>query len=130
MTSLRRSTSDPVEILPLRRAEQRDGRRLGRGHGRRPLRPPDLILAPQVSSYALTPAKIGIPRHTLDLLHFSHLLGWNKAKERFFTARPVRVKETSSSGLGYRLVPANGRETFTLGLTKAIAANAPGFEGK
>ena len=85
----------------------------------------DLIIAAQGSAFAMTPAKIGIPYNASGLIHFTNLLGVNKAKEMFFTAQPVSVDDAWNNGFVNHVVPADDLETFTLALGQAIAANAP-----
>ena len=85
----------------------------------------DLIIAAQGSTFAMTPAKIGIPYNASGLIHFTNLLGLNKAKEMFFTARPVSVDDAWNNGFVNHVVPADELGTFTLEVAKAIAANAP-----
>ena len=84
-----------------------------------------LIIAAQGSTFAMTPAKIGIPYNASGLIHFTNLLGLNKAKEMFFTARPVSVDYAWNNGFVNHVVPADELGTFTLEVAKAIAANAP-----
>jgi len=85
----------------------------------------DLIIAAQGSTFAMTPAKIGIPYNASGLIHFTNLLGVNKAKEMFFTAQPVSVDDAWNNGFVNHVVAAKDLEPFTLKLGNTIAANAP-----
>ena len=85
----------------------------------------DLIVAAHGSAFAMTPAKIGIPYNASGLIHFTNLLGVNKAKEMFFTAQPVSVDDAWNNGFVNHVVPAEELEPFTRKLATAIAANAP-----
>ena len=85
----------------------------------------DLIVAAHGSAFAMTPAKIGIPYNASGLIHFTNLLGVNKAKEMFFTAHPVSVDDAWNHGFVNHVVPAEELEPFTRNLAAAIAANAP-----
>ena len=67
----------------------------------------NLIIAAQGSTFAMTPAKIGIPYNASGLIHFTNLLGLNKAKEMFFTARPVSVDDACNNGFVNHVVPAD-----------------------
>jgi methylmalonyl-CoA decarboxylase len=85
----------------------------------------DLIVAARGSAFAMTPAKIGIPYNASGLIHFTNLLGVNKAKEMFFTAQPVSVDDAWNNGFVNHVVPAEELESFTRKLAATIAANAP-----
>lgn len=85
----------------------------------------DLVIAAEGSSFAMTPAKIGIPYNASGLIHFTNLIGVNKAKEMFFTAQPVSADDARKSGFVNHVVPPAQLEEFTLGLAGKIAANAP-----
>jgi len=85
----------------------------------------DLIVAARGSAFAMTPAKIGIPYNASGLIHFTNLLGVNKAKEMFFTAQPVSVDDALNNGFVNHVVPAEELEPFTRKLAGTIAANAP-----
>jgi methylmalonyl-CoA decarboxylase len=85
----------------------------------------DMIVAARGSSFAMTPAKIGIPYNASGLVHFTNLLGVNKAKEMFFTAQPVSVEDAWNNGLVNHVVAAEELEPFTMKLAGTIAANAP-----
>ncbi|MBJ7258021.1 MAG: methylmalonyl-CoA decarboxylase [Chthoniobacterales bacterium] len=85
----------------------------------------DLVVAARGSSFAMTPAKLGIPYNASGLIHFTSLIGVNKAKEMFFTAQPVPVEDAWNNGLVNHVVPADELEDFTLKMAATIAANAP-----
>jgi len=85
----------------------------------------DMVIAAEGASFAMTPAKIGIPYNASGLNHFINHLGLNKAKEMFFTARPTPAEEALRSGFLNHVVPADKLEDFTLEMVERIAANAP-----
>lgn len=85
----------------------------------------DMVIAARGATFAMTPAKIGIPYNASGLVHFTNLLGVNKAKEMFFTAQPVDVEDAWNNGFVNHVVEAAELETFTLDLAAKIAANAP-----
>jgi methylmalonyl-CoA decarboxylase len=85
----------------------------------------DIVLAAQGSTFAMTPAKIGIPYNASGLIHFTNLIGLNKAKEMFFTAQPVPVEDAWNNGFVNHMLPASDLETFTLRMADTIAKNAP-----
>lgn len=85
----------------------------------------DIVIAAQGATFAMTPAKIGIPYNASGVVHFTNLLGVNKAKEMFFTAQPVSAEDARTSGLVNHVVPAADLEAFTMRLADKIAANSP-----
>ena len=85
----------------------------------------DIVLAAQGSTFAMTPAKIGIPYNASGLIHFTNLIGLNKAKEMFFTAQPVPVEDAWNNGFVNHVLPASELEAFALKMADTIASNAP-----
>lgn len=85
----------------------------------------DMVVATDGSTFAMTPAKIGIPYNASGLMHFVNHIGLNKAKEMFFTARPTSVTEAWNNGFVNHHVPADDLERFTYELAGRIARNAP-----
>ena len=85
----------------------------------------DLIIAAQGSSFAMTPAKIGIPYNASGLIHFTNLIGVHKAKEMFFTAQPVGANDAWNNGFVNHVVDPAQLESFTRQIAEAIAGNAP-----
>lgn len=85
----------------------------------------DMVVAAEGSTFAMTPAKIGIPYNASGLMHFVHHIGLNKAKEMFFTARPTTVHEAWNNGFVNHEVKVEDLEAFTYDLAGKIARNAP-----
>lgn len=85
----------------------------------------DMVIAAEDSTFAMTPAKIGIPYNASGLIHFVHHIGLNKAKEMFFTARPITVSEALGNGFVNHEVSKPELEKFTYDLAGKIAKNAP-----
>lgn len=85
----------------------------------------DIVLAAQGSTFAMTPAKIGIPYNASGLIHFTNLIGLNKAKEMFFTAQPVPVEDAWNNGFVNHVLPAGKLGEFTMKMADTIASNAP-----
>jgi methylmalonyl-CoA decarboxylase len=85
----------------------------------------DIVLAAEQSTFAMTPAKIGIPYNASGLIHFTNLIGVNKAKEMFFTAEPVPVSDAWNNGFVNHVLPADELEAFTMKMAQTIATNAP-----
>lgn len=49
----------------------------------------DIVVADKTATFAITPAKLGIPYNASGITHFLSRLSLNVAKEMFFTAAPV-----------------------------------------
>ena len=85
----------------------------------------DMVIGAEGATFAMTPAKIGIPYNASGLIHFVHHIGLNKAKEMFFTARPTTVHEAWNNGFVNHEVSREELEKFTYDLAEKIAKNAP-----
>ncbi|WXG44169.1 MAG: methylmalonyl-CoA decarboxylase [Promethearchaeati archaeon SRVP18_Atabeyarchaeia-1] len=85
----------------------------------------DMVVGDETSSFAITPARIGLPYNVSGILHFMNRLGLNEAKEMFFTANPVTAEEAERIGVLNHLVPSAKLMEFTMGLAKRIASHSP-----
>lgn len=85
----------------------------------------DLVIGDETSSFAITPANLGLPYNTSGLLRFMHRLPLNLVKEMFFTAAPIGADDAARWGLLNHLVAAAELETFTYELARLIASKAP-----
>ncbi len=65
----------------------------------------DMIVASEDSTFAITPAKIGIPYNASGIMHFINQLGINKAREMFFTASPITAQDACNVGFVNRVAP-------------------------
>lgn len=65
----------------------------------------DMIVASQDATFAITPAKIGIPYNASGIMHFVNQLGLNKAREMFFLATPIEAEDALNVGLINRVAP-------------------------
>ena len=59
----------------------------------------DMIVSASTATFAITPAKIGIPYNASGIMHFINQLGLNKAREMFFLATPIEAKDALNVGL-------------------------------
>lgn len=85
----------------------------------------DIIIGCETSSFAITPARLGIAYNPSGLIHFVNILGLNKAKEMFFTASPIKATDALNVGILNHLVTTAELETFTFQLAGKILENAP-----
>ena len=59
----------------------------------------DMIVSSNDATFAITPAKIGIPYNASGIMHFINQLGINKAREMFFLAQPITADDALNVGL-------------------------------
>lgn len=59
----------------------------------------DMIVSTDTATFAITPAKIGIPYNASGIMHFINQLGINKAREMFFLAQPITALDALNVGL-------------------------------
>ncbi len=59
----------------------------------------DMIVSSDNATFAITPAKIGIPYNASGIMHFINQLGINKAREMFFLATPITAADALNVGL-------------------------------
>ncbi len=85
----------------------------------------DLIIGDETSSFAITPANLGLAFNTAGLLHFLRRLPLNLVKEMFFTAVPVKAEAAATWGILNHLVPADRLEPFTYELAQHMTTKAP-----
>ena len=63
----------------------------------------DMIVSADNATFAITPAKIGIPYNASGIIHFINQLGINKAREMFFLAQPITAQDALNVGLINRI---------------------------
>ena len=85
----------------------------------------DIAIGDETSSFAVTPANIGLAYNTSGLLRFMRRLPLNRVKEMFFTAEPVTAAEAVEWGILNHLVEADRLEDYTYELARRIATKAP-----
>lgn len=59
----------------------------------------DMIVSSKNATFAITPAKIGIPYNASGILHFINQLGMNKAREMFYLGTPITADDALNVGL-------------------------------
>lgn len=85
----------------------------------------DLIIAAQDSTFAITPAKLGVPYNLYGTLNLVKVAGIHLLKEMLFTAQPVSVNRLEATGVINHVVPAEELEAFTMNLAGQIAQSSP-----
>jgi methylmalonyl-CoA decarboxylase len=85
----------------------------------------DIVVCAENATFAITPAKLGLPYNASGLVHFLNVLGPHKVKEMFFTAQPISAQEALVAGMVNHVVPLEQLEATTYGIARAITKNAP-----
>jgi len=85
----------------------------------------DLRVARPGVALGMPPAKLGVVYAPPGLRRIVHLVGPSRAREMFFTGRPVEADEALAIGLVDRVVPSDEAEAAALALAAEIAGNAP-----
>ncbi len=85
----------------------------------------DIIIGSQYSSFAITPAKLGVPYNSKGLEHFLNILPLNIIKEMFFTAEPVKADRAYNIGLLNHLIDKEDIEDFTMQMAENMTNNSP-----
>ena len=83
-----------------------------------------LVAAPQVS-FAITPAKLGIPYNISGLLTFTNVMSLHVVKEMIFTAALVSVARAHQLGAVNHVVDGEEISDFCLAMARRIATLAP-----
>jgi methylmalonyl-CoA decarboxylase len=85
----------------------------------------DIAIGCPSASFAITPAKIGVPYNSTGILHFINVVGPRLAREMFFTAKPIGAERALQVGILNHLVSAEALEGFVLNMAQQIACNSP-----
>lgn len=85
----------------------------------------DLIVAAPSVTFAVTPARLGVPYNVSGMLTFLNSADIRIVKEMAFTAKPMSAQRAEKLGIINYVVPGDELEAFTMGLARDIAANAP-----
>ena len=84
----------------------------------------DIVVADETATFAITPARLGLPFNALGILQFMRRVGLNIAKEMFFTAEPISAERAMSVGILNHLVPSEKLLDFTMELARRITARS------
>ena len=85
----------------------------------------DVIVAADDSTFAITPAKLGVPYDIYGTLNLIKVAGVHLLKELLYTAEPVPVTRLVDSGVINHAVPRRELEAFTLNLARQMAKTSP-----
>lgn len=84
----------------------------------------DLRVGTPLTTFALTPAKLGVPYNLNGLLNLIGAIGLSTAKRMLFTAAPLPAGRAEQLGLLCDVVPPEQLEAFTMSLARQIAQNS------
>ena len=85
----------------------------------------DLIVAAPDVTFAVTPAKLGVPYNLSGMMTFLNACTTRVVHEMAFTAKPISAERAERLGMINNIVPKDELESFTMALASDIAANAP-----
>lgn len=85
----------------------------------------DLMIASENSTFALTPARLGVPYNLSGVLNLSKSVSMPRIKEMLFTAQAMTAAWAQDAGMVNHVVPADQLETTTQQLCERICQNSP-----
>lgn len=85
----------------------------------------DMITAAQESTFAITPAKVGVPYNIYGMLNFVKVADMHLIKELLFTAESVSVVRLEACGVINHVTTIDQLETLTYELAGKIARTSP-----
>lgn len=85
----------------------------------------DIAIGSHKASFAITPAKLGVPYNISGIMHFFNIVGPRIAREMFYTAEPISAERALQVGILNHLVPIEELEEFTYSMASTIAENSP-----
>jgi methylmalonyl-CoA decarboxylase len=85
----------------------------------------DIIVAAERASFAMTPAKLGVPYDVAGVLNFMQRIDLPIAKELLFTAQPISAERALDVGFVNHVVPIAELEAATARLAADITRNSP-----
>jgi methylmalonyl-CoA decarboxylase len=85
----------------------------------------DLVFGDETCTFAITPAKLGLPYNVSGLLSFLSRIPLAIAKEMFFSADPISARRAERVGIINELLPAAELEAHVYALATTIATRSP-----
>jgi methylmalonyl-CoA decarboxylase len=85
----------------------------------------DIVIGDETCSFAITPAKLGVPYNAAGFLNFMSRLPLAIVKEMFFTADPLPAERAERVGIVNMIVPSEELEARTYAMAKTIAQRSP-----
>ena len=85
----------------------------------------DIIIAAEDTTFAITPAKLGVPYNISGVQNLLNTGGLPLCKEMLFTAQPFPVNRLVSAEIINHVVPRNELEGLAQSIAEHIASNSP-----
>lgn len=85
----------------------------------------DLIVTGDDTTFAFTPARLGIPYDLQGMVNFLTVAGSHLLKEMLFLAKPIAVARLEACGIVNRVVPRQDLEACALDMARGITRNSP-----
>ncbi|MCB1768111.1 MAG: methylmalonyl-CoA decarboxylase, partial [Candidatus Competibacteraceae bacterium] len=85
----------------------------------------DILVATPEATFAITPAKLGVPYNLGGILTLMNMIPLPVAKEMLFTAQPIPASQALNLGIINYIKPSEEIEGFVYALAAHIAANSP-----
>ena len=85
----------------------------------------DMLVTTPNATFAITPAKLGVPYNLGGLLTLMNMIPLPIAKEMLFTAQPIPAEQAWNLGITNYIKSSEEIEEFVFGLTASISGNSP-----
>jgi len=85
----------------------------------------DILVGTPKTTFAITPAKIGVPYNTSGIMRILSSVNPNIAKEMFFTARPIKAERAYHLGMLNHLIEEDELHDFVQEMAENICRNSP-----
>lgn len=85
----------------------------------------DMVVAAREATFALTPARLGVPYNVSGMMTFMNAANIRIIKEMAFTAQPVAAERAERLGMVNHLVDGAELADFTYRMAGVIADNSP-----
>jgi len=85
----------------------------------------DLVIASEGSTFAVTPAKIGLPYDLVGVLNLMQSVSTGLIREMLFRAQPITAARALQAGVVNRVVPASQLDAALAEMAADIQRNSP-----
>lgn len=85
----------------------------------------DIVVAAETATFAITPAKIGLPYDIVGVLNLMQSVSMVFIKEMLFRAQPVTAARAMAAGVVNRIVPAEELDSALAEVAADIRRNSP-----
>jgi methylmalonyl-CoA decarboxylase len=85
----------------------------------------DILVATPETTFAITPAKLGVPYNLGGILTLMNMVPLPVAKEMLFSAQPIPAAQALNLGVINYIKPAAEIEAFVYAMASQIVANSP-----